>query len=730
MAILPNDPVMSEAERGLIVSILVDAGPRVTLRWEGPKPEGDEEDFVPMQRQQSVDEDLLEDSDQRVAGYFRRQGYNDVHVTHTRDLQDGQLAITMHVVRGLRYRIDDLKVTGNAHMATATIATTLAIHRGSPYDDGLIGAGINSLKVSYFRLGYPQVAIKELDPEEIPGSRTAVDVSIIVRVDVAEGPEVHVGAVTLAGNQPQFEARLRGLMRSRPGALYVLEQLLHDKADLESFYRNLGFESVEVGIKPALSEDQRTATIAVTITEGPQIEIGEIRIIGNRSVSEKAIKEQLMLKEGQPFGEAAQQESRRKLLAMGVFRMVNIEEEPRASGDNLAHVIVSVEELPPTRISYGAGVEGGRRPLQNAAGQFEDRDVVAPRGFFEIGRRNLWGKNRSVDVFSRIAPQLATTTAGNFGFIEYRVSGTYREPNAFDSATDALLGVTSEQAARTGFNFARKSGNVQFTRRATNNLSLSGRYGLEYTRIFDFDASSFTPADQITIDKLFPQVRLSIFSGDAVWDRRDDLVDPTHGTLASADVGLSARRLGSEVGFSKVFLQVSGFHALNVRRRVVLAGRAELGLARGFARQKLDPDSGQLVTIADLPVSQRFFAGGSTTVRGFQLDRLGVPEILTADGLSIGGNGLVVLNGELRTTIRKLLGRDFGVALFADTGNVFAKAADIDLARLRATAGFGLRYNSPIGPVRLDFGFKTDRQVVGGRLESRWEYHLNIGEAF
>ena len=106
------------------------------------------------------------------------------------------------------------------------------------------------------------------------------------------------------------------------------------------------------------------------------------------------------------------------------------------------------------------------------------------------------------------------------------------------------------------------------------------------------------------------------------------------------------------------------------------------------------------MTIADLPVSQRFFAGGSTTVRGFQLDRLGVPEILTADGLSIGGNGVVVLNGEVRTTIRKLLGRDFGVTLFGDAGNVFAKAADIDLARLRRAAsdrGATTRRSDPSG---------------------------------
>ena len=129
VTILPNEPVMSEAEHGLIVSILVDAGPRVTLRWDGPKPEGDDEEFVPMRRQQSVDEDLLEDSDQRVASYFKRLGYNDVHVTHTREVLDNQLVITMHVIRGLRYRVEDLKVTGNAHMARETIAATLAVRR-------------------------------------------------------------------------------------------------------------------------------------------------------------------------------------------------------------------------------------------------------------------------------------------------------------------------------------------------------------------------------------------------------------------------------------------------------------------------------------------------------------------------------------------------------------------------------------------------------------------------
>lgn len=117
-------------------------------------------------------------------------------------------------------------------------------------------------------------------------------------------------------------------------------------------------------------------------------------------------------------------------------------------------------------------------------------------------------------------------------------------------------------------------------------------------------------------------------------------------------------------------------------------------------------------------------------MRGFQVDRLGVPEVLSDNGLSNGGNGLIVLNAELRTILGKLFGRNFGTVGFVDAGNVFAKAGDVDLSRIRAALGFGFRYDSPLGPLRLDFGFKTRRKLVGGALERAWEYHLSIGEVF
>jgi outer membrane translocation and assembly module TamA len=183
-------------------------------------------------------------------------------------------------------------------------------------------------------------------------------------------------------------------------------------------------------------------------------------------------------------------------------------------------------------------------------------------------------------------------------------------------------------------------------------------------------------------------------------------------------------------------VDVSAFHLVSAAPRIVLAGRAEVGVAWGFGRDVTVLDAnGQPLTqhVADLPASQRFFAGGSTTVRGFNVDQLGTPAVLDKNGLSNGGNGVIILNGEVRTTVAHDFlkrGGDLGVVGFVDAGNVFAKAGDLSLNQLLGTVGFGVRWKSPIGPVRLDIGFKVNPRLIAGVPESRTGWHFSIGEAF
>ena len=196
----------------------------------------------------------------------------------------------------------------------------------------------------------------------------------------------------------------------------------------------------------------------------------------------------------------------------------------------------------------------------------------------------------------------------------------------------------------------------------------------------------------------------------------------------SASGQLAGRAIGSEIGFAKGFFTTQLFRVVPRTNRIVFAGNARLGLASGFPREAPGTD-GQLQVVHDLPQSERFYAGGDTTIRGFALDRVGTRHVpaeagdtLDADLLPVGGNGLLIFNAELRAPIAGGL----GIVGFLDTGNIFSRVADIDLTQLRTAVGSGVRYKSPFGPIRFDLGFKINRQPGEGLTA----WFISFGQAF
>jgi outer membrane protein assembly complex protein YaeT len=709
------------------LTINLETGPIVTVTFGGdPLPKDKLDELVPAEREGSVDQDLIEDSIQRIKLYLNQLGYWKADAQAERQEANGTLTIAFTVRRGLQYRIaDGVELQGNRALPLERLRPVLArLQANEVFVESNLTAAIGAIAGLYQRLGYARAKVNgapnELNPS--PAGQGRVKPTIVI----TEGPLSVVGDVTFKGDENIPADLLRSVVRVATGQPYYEPQIVADRDAVLLEYRNRGFESADVVVRPLPSADGTRVDALFEINEGPQTVVDHILIVGNTRTDQRVIKRELLLQEGKPLGLEDQIESQRRLSALGLFRRIRIDALSHGTGER-KDLLVTVEEAAATTLSYGGGMEVTRRlRATGPAGEAQERLELAPRGFFDIGRRNIGGKNRSVDLYTRLSlrpedsTQDGTVSGGHFGFSEYRVVGTYREPRVFGVNADLLLTAAVEQGIRTSFNFARKGVNAEVVRRLSPGVRASGRYSFGTTRTFD---EKLDPREQADIDRIFPQVRLSGMSGAISRDTRDDVLDPARGMFVSGEGTVAARALGGQVGFMKTYVQAFWFRQLPVKRRAVFASRLALGLADGFPR----PAPGETEPIEDLPASERFFAGGDTTIRGFALDSVGAPNTISpTTGFPRGGNAVIVINGELRFGVWK----DLGAAVFVDGGNVFNRVTEFDLGELRGATGFGIRYRSPIGPIRVDIGFKMDRRVIGTALEARRALHFSIGQAF
>lgn len=727
-------PTFSEDGTKANLVITIDAGPIVEVQVTPSNGlPGRMDDLIPVKRLSSVDTDLLDEAQKHIIEGWKARGYKYATASYTKQRPSpDRLVVAFTVDRGKPYRIMGIDVPAGAHVSVAEYQALSALKTNEVFNQVEVVAALDAIRALYQKRGYYQVKMAP-QYEEVPGPDAQTG-GIVIHPTVTEGLRGFVKQIVfhLSPNPVVTEADLRRHLTLAEHEPFDPAKWVHDREALNAYYQSRGFRNHFSTINPIFTPagpDAADVILDVVATEGPQVFFGEIVVVGNEHIKTDTILRMLTFHTGSPFSDQSLFDSRRVLNSSLGLRSVRIQPDEPLPGESTIRVVVSVEEASSRTFDAGPGLEGGTFARVQPDDTTVDEVYFAPRAFVSGGLRNLGGRNRSIDGYARVSlkpSNKAETDDGGhvFGFIEYRFTGTYHDLNAFRSNTDMLVSITAEQGSRTNFNFARQIGAVDFSHPWRPNVRLFGRYSLESTRRFD---ELLQPNELPLIDRLFAQVRLSIVSGAIVWDRRDDPLSPTRGSRVSANLDLSMRKLGSEVGFVKSFFEGSYF--IPVTKSLTFATRGQLGLANGTTHLGRDID-GNFVEIDDLPASERFYSGGSYSVRGFQLDRLGVREVLTDDNLSTGGNGLVVVNAELRARIGQLFHRDFAVVGFVDAGNVFRRAGDLDLGRLRATTGFGFRYDSPFGPLRLDFGFKTDRMLFLKATERRWEFHLSIGEVF
>jgi outer membrane protein insertion porin family len=453
-------------------------------------------------------------------------------------------------------------------------------------------------------------------------------------------------------------------LREHVAQPYRPRDLARDRADLQTRYRNAGYLHAVVTPEIVLSEDQGHAQVTLRVAAGTRTSVDAIVISGLEQTREAVVRRELLVKEGEPLGLQKVLESQRRLASLGLFESVSIS-ELEAGDDGRRTLLVQAREGPRTTVAYGLG--------------YAERDLL--RGSAEATRSNLFGMDRSISTLARIS------------FLGSRLLASYREPYLFGRRQELIGTVFREEEDRDSFDFIRYGALVQTGHVLAHNVRLILRYSYQETRTFNIT---------VPIDEVDRQFQSSTFSGPSlslVNDTRDDALDPHRGHLVGADVDLSAKVLGGD-SFGKEFLQGAVYRRLSSRLVLALSGR--LGLAWTFGAS--EP--------ARLPLPDRFFAGGDYSLRGFKIDSVD-PE---------GGNALLLGSAELRVDAN----RRFSFAAFSDIGNVYPVVSNISLGDLRYTAGVGVRYRTAVGPLRVDWGFKLNREPG----ESLSRVHVTVGHAF
>jgi outer membrane protein insertion porin family len=750
-----HDVSPSPDGRAVDVVLDVQTGSPVAVMFEGDDvPEARLEELVPIAREGSIDEDLLEDSSLRLETHLRGLGYRDARVTHQRLAELGELSVVFTVERGRVHRVAAVRFTGHEAVSEVQLAELFGVRQGLPLVMSDIERGVAAVRTFYARQGYSDTRVipvlDELGPSEADGS--AEDIRLACAVQVIEGPRTTVADVAFSGNDAVPAGQLVALLDTVRGVPYYGPRLESDRQRVRAHYLNEGYETVLVDARATFGESDTTVDVTFEVVEGTQVIVDHVLVVGTDQISPSTVRSEVTLRPGEPLGVDDRIETRRRLIALGLFRSVDILTRSHGSGGR-RDVVVVVEEAPATSVGYGGGVEVTQRLRASDAGAAAERLELAPRGFFEIGRRNLWGKNRSLDLFTRVSVRRkddldAPMPTSSFGFNEYRMLLNYREPRAFGSAGDLLISGFLEQTIRPSFDLFGRGVNVELRRAIGYSMTASVGYRYGQNRLTN---AQFLQEEAPLVDRLFPTVTLSTFSSGLVRDTRDDPLEPTRGRFLGVEGAAAFRGIGSEVGFVKMTFQGAVFRRLP--RGLVLAAGGRLGLARGFDRTVnisslpilVTREDGVLVfvetgeatpvQISDLPASERFFAGGDTTVRGFALDRLGTGPLvdqpgeaptIDPNGFPTGGNAMLVVNTELRVPVTGAI----QMVGFFDAGNVFDRIGHFQFGEIRGSAGFGVRYRSPVGPIRVDLGFKLDRREFAGEREPLTALHFSIGQAF
>ncbi len=619
-----------------------------------------------------------------VRKLYAGKGFRFVDVESEIDVNQETREATVHIriLEGEKYKIKKIKLEGVKAFKEKKILRLMRTKADKWYTSGVFKEDnfqkdIEKIQLYYQQEGYLDVRV---EPEFEYDKQNQV---IFITVRVEEGKHFVVGDIGIKGNQLFPESEIWQQLEMLPGFTYSQYYLAKDVEKIRDYYFERGYMDARIIPDIRLNKESGKVDIAYQVEEGDLYFVEKVVVRGNTKTKDMVIRRELRIRPGERFDGAKIQKSKQRLENLGFFEEVTYDTEPASSGSNRKDLVFRVKEKRTGELSFGGGVSSIERFLAFAE--------ISQRNFDLLNWPRFTGGGQSLSVRAQV------------GSIHQDYNISFVEPYIFNKPVS--LGVDV-------FDHRQNDQNVDFDEERRG-------FGLTLSRLFRdlFRVGTGYTLERVTLDDLSDDAPKTVrdFEG-ANWlsrmrlfttyDSRDNVFNPTKGMIVTLSGDLVGSFLGGDQDY--YILQTSFSKYWQILKKHLIELRLRLGTSKEFG------DSNEV------PVFDRFFAGGLGTVRGFNYRRVGPLEA----GDAVGGQTLAIANLEYTFPVPAL--DAFRGAFFIDAGNVSRDAYDVNFGDIAVSIGPGIKIKTPIGPVALYYGFPVANRDTKNR-NGRFEFSLSRG---
>lgn len=656
------------------LTIPVDRGTRLEISFDGNRAISTKNLLkrVSIPEYEELTDEQIKDLVDSIRRLYISSGYSWVQVAAGIEREEDVIRLKFFIAEGKRVVLKDVRFKG-VSLSSDVLKDIVPLKLEEPYDAMLLEGSKGTLKRFYNALGYLHMEV--IDVKEYPDKEgEEIEVEFLIN----EGPQIRIESISITGNNAIDKFKIKEILNLKEDSPYNAIDIGDARYRLVSLYRRYGYLDIDVEVKSVFVDDK--AHLNFIISEGMSSYVGKVIVRGNQKTKDKIIMREIRIREGQPYDYDELMKIKVALFRLGLFDEVSIDLiNPLKDDDRVIRdMLVSVKE--------------GKAGTVDIAIGYGDYERL--RGSLEVNYRNLGGYNRQIGL------RIEASAVQNKYSLNFREPWLLNKPNL-------PFTLSLEREARRAISLDTKDvlykvKKLSFIAGTERQIRKNLNAGLNY----EYSSVKTTDVDRgvILSREDTGTVAISSISPSLFYDTRDNPFDPRSGSISGVVLKFASKAFLSEAEFVKGIFRSSWYTRLT--KNVVFAFSIRGGAAYSFGDTE------------ELPLVERFFLGGRTTVRGYSHDTLGPKG---EGNVPTGGNVFALMNAELRIPIKK----GFGIVTFIDGGNVWKVIRDIK-PDLRYTAGIGLRYRTPVGPVRIDYGHKLDR-LPG---ESPGELHFSIGHAF